>query len=316
MLPAPEIINETGAMTSRLAQDFEVNIAIEPAERHPFKAQIASFSLGHLKLAQIRFSPHIARRAAHLPHTATHRYLINQLVSGELFVSQDGRQARIEAGDIYLINSAREFTLEATEIVTNSIYVDGRAFRAAYPEVDYHTAIAFRQEEGTTSMVGNMIADLFQRGNDFVRGARERCGEAFPHVMAIALAAQTQTDTSCPSQLSLFHKERIKSFVRDHLWDPELNCEMIANALRLSQRYIYDVFADEPLTLMRWIRQERLRRCQRELSSVTLRNRSISEIAYAWGFVDPAHFSRVFSAEFGKSPRAFRLSQAGAMQAA
>jgi len=33
-----------------------------------------------------------------------------------------------------------------------------------------------------------------------------------------------------------------------------------------------------------------------------LNNRSVSEVAYSWGFNDPAHFSRTFRSRFGISP--------------
>jgi AraC-like DNA-binding protein len=135
---------------------------------------------------------------------------------------------------------------------------------------------------------------------------QSRWGDAFLHVLAIALSGIKPIDGAIVTDVVLLHKERIKTFARRHLSDPRLNCEMIAKHLRLSQRYIYDMFAQEPLTLMRWIRRERLERCKTELSLPRLQRRTISEIAFTWGFVDPAHFSRVFSAEFGVSPRVFR----------
>lgn len=311
MSAVPELINEPAAMSRWLSSGFDFGFAFESTEDAPFKAEISSFSLGRsLKLAQLAFSPHRTRRTSHGRTTPSH-YLVNQLVEGELLVHQDGREAEIRAGDIYLINPARDFRLETGAIITNSLYVDANSFRIAYPEVDCCAAIPLRQDNETTAIVSRMIDSLFRIGDNFTGAARDKCGDAFPHVLAIALAASANAEASCPSKLILFHKERIKSFVRDRLGDHQLSCEMIADALKLSQRYIYDVFADEPLTLMRWIRTERLARCRRELSSPTLRNRSVSEIAYAWGFVDLAHFSRVFSAEFGMSPRAFRQSQIG-----
>jgi AraC-like DNA-binding protein len=37
-----------------------------------------------------------------------------------------------------------------------------------------------------------------------------------------------------------------------------------------------------------------------------MRDRTITEIAFLWGFSDSAHFSHSFRKEFGTSPRAFR----------
>ncbi len=54
------------------------------------------------------------------------------------------------------------------------------------------------------------------------------------------------------------------------------------------------------------IRRFRLDRCREELEDRRQRARSITEIAFRWGFNDSAHFSRVFKARFGMSPRAVR----------
>jgi AraC-like DNA-binding protein len=37
-----------------------------------------------------------------------------------------------------------------------------------------------------------------------------------------------------------------------------------------------------------------------------LRNRSVAEIAFSWGFTSQAHFSRAFRAQTGLTPRDFR----------
>jgi AraC-like DNA-binding protein len=37
-----------------------------------------------------------------------------------------------------------------------------------------------------------------------------------------------------------------------------------------------------------------------------LRNKTITEIAFSWGFSDSAHFSRSFRKQFGICPRVFR----------
>ena len=67
----------------------------------------------------------------------------------------------------------------------------------------------------------------------------------------------------------------------------------------------------ESETLMRQIWEDRLRHCREDLVSTELRRRSISEIAYSWGFRDAAHFSRMFRHRFGETPSALRRSMFG-----
>lgn len=57
---------------------------------------------------------------------------------------------------------------------------------------------------------------------------------------------------------------------------------------------------------MRWVWVQRLEQCYRELIQDASARRTISEIAYAWGFNDQAHFSRTFRKHYGVSPRSLR----------
>lgn len=102
------------------------------------------------------------------------------------------------------------------------------------------------------------------------------------------------------------HREQIKRYVREHLRDPLLGVARIAADLRLSTSTLHRVFADEPCSLSNWIWGQRLDAIQRELCDPRASARSVSEIAFAWGFNDAAHFSRAFKNRFGCSPRDMR----------
>ncbi len=76
----------------------------------------------------------------------------------------------------------------------------------------------------------------------------------------------------------------------------------IAAAHGLSLRYLHLVFAEHGITVGRWVRQRRLWHCYRELREQGGR-RTITDIAFRWGFNDMAHFSRTFRTQYGVSPR-------------
>ncbi len=77
-----------------------------------------------------------------------------------------------------------------------------------------------------------------------------------------------------------------------------------------SGRYGYAnaVLADRETSITRLVRSLRLARCQAALSDPLQRHRTISEIAYGWGFSDMTNFSRVFKAAFGMAPRGMAAS--------
>ena len=66
-------------------------------------------------------------------------------------------------------------------------------------------------------------------------------------------------------------------------------------------RYLHQLFESQERTVCGWIRHQRLLMCDEALRNVADR-RSITEIAYQWGFGDQAQFSRSYRAHFGRTP--------------
>ena len=88
---------------------------------------------------------------------------------------------------------------------------------------------------------------------------------------------------------------------------------MIANALHLSKGYVHFLFQMEALTVSRYIWDLRLEKCRTALADAAQAHRSVSDIAYAWGFNSLSHFSHTFKSRFGVSPRDYRSEQLGAL---
>jgi AraC-like DNA-binding protein len=96
---------------------------------------------------------------------------------------------------------------------------------------------------------------------------------------------------------------RILRYIEQHLNEASLGPTEIASATGISVRHLHRVFSRQGSTVNDWIRTQRLKHCQEELSDPRSRARSITEIALYWGFNDSAHFSHCFKKQFGISPR-------------
>ena len=98
----------------------------------------------------------------------------------------------------------------------------------------------------------------------------------------------------------------ILEYIDQHLSDCDLSVESIARAFRCSKRNLHKLFLSHGTTIARVIWNRRLDRCHAQLSDPSMVLRTITEIAFASGFSDSHHFSRLFKARFGLSPRDFR----------
>ena len=97
-------------------------------------------------------------------------------------------------------------------------------------------------------------------------------------------------------------RQRVKAYIRLHLRDPDLAIDRIAAALSCSKRYLHMCFADEGLSITEFIWTERLEQCRRELAAEALPGRTLTEVAFSWGFNSSSHFSRLFKKRFGAPP--------------
>lgn len=98
----------------------------------------------------------------------------------------------------------------------------------------------------------------------------------------------------------------VKSYISQHLADPDLGAERIARAMFISVRQVYKLWETEPRPLGQWILERRLDAARHELTSQRGRSQTIAAIARRWGFADSTHFSRRFRQAYGMSPREWR----------
>ena len=96
-----------------------------------------------------------------------------------------------------------------------------------------------------------------------------------------------------------------KCLVREQFANPELSVQGIADSLGCSADYLSHLFHTETKErLTRYIQRIRIDGATLALERTTL---TISEIAYASGFADPAYFGRVFKQHKGMTPQEYRV---------
>jgi AraC-like DNA-binding protein len=99
---------------------------------------------------------------------------------------------------------------------------------------------------------------------------------------------------------------KVESFIEANLGDPDLDPDEIARASFISTRYLHKLFEAEGTSVCEWIRATRLDRCRRDLLDPALDHLTILTIASRWGLPGAQHFSRLFRAAYGRSPREVR----------
>ena len=129
--------------------------------------------------------------------------------------------------------------------------------------------------------------------------------------LELLAAAMSHRLEAPPRGLAARYLRQLQDHILSHLPDETLDVASIAAANQMSPRYVHLLFAQTGTSVSDWIRSQRLARCREDLRSPAFRDRGVAEIAYAWGFRDAAHFSRVFRRQYGLAPREWREGRAG-----
>jgi AraC family transcriptional regulator, positive regulator of tynA and feaB len=277
--------------------------------RQGASTMIDGYAGERLRLATFRHSPHVVTGDS-LARIHRGAALLSHHLDGGATVEQHGRRGDIVAGDFCLIDLSRPFRLQTGAATVQTLYLPLPALRDAMPRFDQLSALGLHGHLSAVSYLRVVFQELFAHASELTEAVADRLADAVPHMLAAAFESIASAEPS-PSLLRQQYKQQVRRFVRDHLADPALCVEMIGAGVGLSPSYLFELFADESLTLMRWVRAERLARCRRELADPVLRHRSIAQVAQAWGFGDMTHFSRSFREIFGISPRGYRQACLG-----
>jgi AraC-like DNA-binding protein len=165
-------------------------------------------------------------------------------------------------------------------------------------------------------MLRGWLTDLHTRAHELAPTTARTLASVTTDLVTATLARHLDAEDGATAEA---HRRtlwlRVHVFIDQHLGDPGLTPEAIAAAHGISTRHLHRLFAEHDRTVAAWIRHRRLERCRHDLADPALRDRSVQAIATRWGFAAPAHFSRVFRAAYGVSPREHRdTARTGAAQ--
>jgi AraC-like DNA-binding protein len=237
-------------------------------------------------------------------------FFLHLQMEGESISRQDGREAALKAGDFTLCDSTRHYEIVfpgANRMLVVGIPDAKLRRHIACPES--LVAIPMQGSHGVSSLLSRFLRSYWiECRQELDAGAAERVTVAMLDLLGAAYADIPRA-RSGHSSLGTAHRIRIINYIEAHLHDPELTPTRIAEACKMTPRYLHHLFSDQDETVARYILRRRLEACSRALTSNAQRGRSVTAIAFDHGFNSPTHFGRVFRARFGTTPREFRRAQ-------
>ena len=277
------------------------------------EGEITVDRLATLELSRVTSAAQRVRRTpARIARATEDYFLVSIQARGEGFVVQDGRTARLRPGDFALYDSTRPYELRFDGPFQQYVLMmPGPTLRTALRDTQCLTATAVSGERGAGHLMIGMIGTLVSDIDTLAPESAAAVADSITHILIAGLSALPQARQASSSHLAAFHRERIKACVRARLRDPGLTVAGIAAALHLSPSTLHRAWTGEPCSLADWIWAQRLDAARRDLCAPAQAKRTVSDIAFSWGFNDAAHFSRAFRARFGCTPRELRAMALG-----
>jgi AraC-like DNA-binding protein len=227
--------------------------------------------------------------------------VITQLAGTRRYV-QNGCSAVLHPGDTTLIDSGCPWSSSCgTECARLYLRVPRWMMENRLRLRDIPIAQPIRGAGSVGAILSRLSQSLYEEAEQLKEGEAAAALDAYFQMLAACLG---RTE-SCPRPRPEL-RSRIQRFIDEHLSDPALAPAEIAAAADISVRHLHRLFSHAGATLGDCIRARRLEQCRNDLASPRLRGKTITEIAFSWGFSDSAHFSRSFRSQFGICPRIFR----------
>jgi AraC family transcriptional regulator, positive regulator of tynA and feaB len=279
-----------------------------PASRQTFHANLRTGVLADLGLYLFEGSPmRVTHTARHAALTGMGDIFLFRQISGRLELEQEGRQATLQPGDFTLIDPSLPYT--ASVVGDSSIFllkVPRRAMEVRLGRVRDVTACAVTSARGEQALTSAMLGMLPEQACGLGSVAGEMVREQMLDLVSVCLRGSAENLGARVTSSQALVLTRIRAAIDARIAEPLLAPCSVAEAAGVSVRYASTLLAKQGTSIGRLILERRLLKCRRALEDPTQVHRTVSEIAYGWGFSDMTHFGRKFRAAFGVLPSIYR----------
>jgi AraC family transcriptional regulator, positive regulator of tynA and feaB len=217
---------------------------------------------------------------------------------------QNGKVAILRKGDATLIDSAVPWSSDCPgDCARLYLRVPQPLIESSHRLGELPFARRISGDSGLGAILYHLSTSLFEQAESLSGVDGFSAMQGYLRFLSACVGGQN-LHASANRMLEL--STRIMNYIESHLTESTLGPVEIASALSISVRHVHRVFSNRESTVADWIRTRRLKHCRTDLCDARLQAKSITEIAFYWGFNDSAHFSHAFKKQFRICPRAFR----------
>lgn len=282
-----------------------------------FRGVLDVWSLGPISISRNQSDGLVYRRhERHLLNEREESFLITVPEMAEIRFAQDGKDVRCRPGQFLIERSHLPYEFSHREAASLWVLkIPSAVLRARIARPERLATLQFDATRGVGALFVDMLRLTAPRLDEMDEAARILMGRQLVDLLVLAIEADQRVLVGRSSSVRNAHLHRAEHFIRSHLRDVRLSPQSIADGCGISLRYLHQLFEAEGTTVCAHVRNQRLLMCDAALRDPSCR-KSISEIAYDWGFGDQAQFSRSYRARFDRTPSEVRAAARAALATA
>jgi AraC-like DNA-binding protein len=283
---------------------------VDPLEGSKLDARINYTIVSQLKLCQIEVSQHRIAQTVSRSKGSKHPYvkLLFQ-THGVSYFEQNGCQIQINPGDCLAYDVSCPHTIVSPSLTRHEVVIVPKALlRERGFQSGKMYACKLSARTGTGRIAYDFVHAAFNEAAKLSANSAVGVADSLIDLLLLPLReADASFDRGGPEAMYV----RAQAFISEHLRDPDLSIDQISSALGCTKRYLHMLFSERGMTVSDHIWRERLLHCRQELEAHA--GKTITDVAFSWGFSSSSHFSRVFRKCFGIVPSAVHKSQHGGL---
>lgn len=273
----------------------------------PFWGRLRTVDVAPVHVSEVSASQHIVERTPLLLANGEPAYYKASLqVSGTGLLVQDGREALLRPGDLAIYDTGRPYSMLFENDMRMLVLMFPREHLGLPPTaIKELTAHRFSSDDGLGAMIIPFLQNVSQNLDRLGGLTGPRLVHSAIDLITTMFANELDFDAD-PGDSHQLLMQQIRRYIDLNLGSPELGPAQIAAAHFISTRHLHGLFRQKGTTVSTWIREQRLEKCRRDLIDPLNAHLSVGAIAARWGFIEAAHFSRVFKAAYDAAPSELR----------
>jgi AraC family transcriptional activator of tynA and feaB len=271
-----------------------------------FEGVIRSAQLDKATLSIYENTPmHLWRTQRQVERAPSDRVFICLQIDSTCRISQLGRETTIGPGEFCIVETKSPYVFSYVERSRQLVLdIERSELQQRLGSVSAVTALSVEADTGIGGLAAGYMRMLPEYAAALSPATGHQVANQVLNLVAMALARRAELGHVKLGSASALTLIRLRTAIEQALPYRDVKCQEVAERAGISVRYANALLAKEGTSLERLLQKRRLENCHKALAEAS--GRSISEIAFAWGFSDVSHFSKTFKSAYGVSPRDFR----------